>query len=315
MRLAYHVFSAPSPIGLLFLAASGRGLRCLEFLDRRSIKRVIAAKDKAGVPAEWHASLLELKPIADELDAYFNGSLTRFQVPLDPEGSEFQRAVWRELLKIPYGETRTYGQIAKAIGQPGAARAVGLANNQNPLAIVVPCHRVVGSDGDLTGYGGGLPRKRWLLEHEAKFSRATLMPGENISTLHVPEPARRAAERARQLSLFTEAAAARRAADREGARRASLRRPLAKTTAPAKAVTATNSKSAPATKTHARIPAKKSSGAARPARSEKPRGATTGRGAPRRKTAPRASRASSAQSFSRPAAAAKTGARGGGRRA
>src|SRR5204863_3697864 len=94
-----------------------------------------------------------------------------FDVRTDAVGSPFQLAVWNALRAIPYGETRTYGQIAKAIGQPRSARAVGLANNQNPIAIIVPCHRVIGANKSLTGYGGGLPRKRWLLEHEARFSK------------------------------------------------------------------------------------------------------------------------------------------------
>ena len=115
-------------------------------------------------------SLLELKPVVDQLEAYFCGTLTRFDLPLDLAGTDFQLRIWRALRAIPYGQTRTYGQIAKALGQPGAARAVGLANNQNPVPIIVPCHRVIGADGSLTGYGGGLPRKRRLLELEARFA-------------------------------------------------------------------------------------------------------------------------------------------------
>jgi methylated-DNA-[protein]-cysteine S-methyltransferase len=90
-----------------------------------------------------------------------------FDLPLDMRGTDFQRNVWEALLTIPYGETRSYGEIAKQIGRPDRARAVGAANGSNPVSIIVPCHRVIGSDGSLTGYGGGLPRKRWLLDHEA----------------------------------------------------------------------------------------------------------------------------------------------------
>ena len=169
MRLAYHVMSAPGPLGLLFVARSDKGLRHLEFLDKRSIKRAIASHAAGSPGATWEASLIELKDYLDQLEGYFCGALTNFDLPLDPVGSEFQGQVWRALLGIPYGETRTYGQIAKQVGQPGASRAVGLANNQNPLAIVIPCHRVIGADGSMTGYGGGLPRKRWLLAHEAHF--------------------------------------------------------------------------------------------------------------------------------------------------
>src|SRR5262249_54030355 len=127
--------------------------------------------------AEWEASLLDLKPDVDQLEGYFCGALMKFDVPLDLVGSEFQLEVWNALREIPFGETRTYGQIAKAVRQPKAARAVGLANNQNPIAIIIPCHRVIGADGSMVGYGGGLPRKRWLLAHEAHFgalSGATL---------------------------------------------------------------------------------------------------------------------------------------------
>jgi methylated-DNA-[protein]-cysteine S-methyltransferase len=167
MRLAYHVMS--SPVGLLFLARSERGLRYLEFMDRKSIKRMIARHGDALPDAVWEPSLFELKPAVEQLEGYFCGALDRFDLPLDAVGSPFQLEVWRALLEIPYGETRSYGQIAKAIGQPRSARAVGLANNQNPIAIVVPCHRVIGANGALTGYGGGLGRKKWLLQLESKF--------------------------------------------------------------------------------------------------------------------------------------------------
>jgi len=169
MRIAYHVMSAPGPLGLLFLAGTENGLRYLEFLDKRSIKRAIESHRDANPDATWEASLVSLKPYVDQLEGYFCGASTRFDLPLDPIGPEFALRVWKELDRIPYGETRSYGQIAKAIGMPGASRAVGLANNHNPIAIITPCHRVIGADGSLTGYGGGLPRKRWLLAHEAHF--------------------------------------------------------------------------------------------------------------------------------------------------
>jgi methylated-DNA-[protein]-cysteine S-methyltransferase len=102
----------------------------------------------------------------DQLEAYFVGGLTDFTLELRLTGTEFQRRVWEELRKIPYGETRTYGQLADALGHPTASRAVGLANGRNPVGIIVPCHRVVGADGRLTGYGGGLDRKRRLLDFE-----------------------------------------------------------------------------------------------------------------------------------------------------
>jgi methylated-DNA-[protein]-cysteine S-methyltransferase len=109
---------------------------------------------------------------AEELRAYFAGSLRAFSVPLDMEGTEFQLCVWHHLTKIPYGETRSYAQVAEAVGRPKAVRAVGAANGSNPVAIIVPCHRVIGSTGKLTGYGGGLPMKKRLLELEGAWTMA-----------------------------------------------------------------------------------------------------------------------------------------------
>ena len=106
-----------------------------------------------------------------ELRAYFAGELTEFTVPVSaPRGSEFERAVWREMTGIPYGETKTYGEVAKAVGDPGGARAVGVACNRNPVPVIVPCHRIVGAGGKLVGFGGGLPRKVTLLELEASVA-------------------------------------------------------------------------------------------------------------------------------------------------
>lgn len=114
------------------------------------------------------------KAAAEQLDAYFAGTLTRFTLPLAPHGSLFQQRVWAALQEIPYGQTESYGELALRIGSPGAARAVGLANGRNPIGIVIPCHRVVGSDGRLTGYGGGIERKKQLLDLELEFSGAAL---------------------------------------------------------------------------------------------------------------------------------------------
>jgi methylated-DNA-[protein]-cysteine S-methyltransferase len=112
---------------------------------------------------------------AGQLEAYFAGRLTSFDLPLDPAGTEFQRLVWAALREIPYGQTVTYGQLAAALGRPAASRAVGLANGRNPISIIVPCHRVIGSDGSLTGYGGGLDRKRLLLDLEQRTTGISLM--------------------------------------------------------------------------------------------------------------------------------------------
>jgi methylated-DNA-[protein]-cysteine S-methyltransferase len=116
-----------------------------------------------------------LAQAARQLSAYFDGELTAFDLPLRLAGSGFQRAVWAALQDIPYGETISYGELAKRIGQPSASRAVGLANGKNPVSIVVPCHRVIGADGSLTGYGGGMDRKRFLLAHEQRVSGQTLI--------------------------------------------------------------------------------------------------------------------------------------------
>ena len=102
-----------------------------------------------------------------QLEAYFSGERRNFDLELDPEGSDFEKQVWEKLLLIPYGATTTYGEIARKLGDLGASRAVGLANARNPVAIIIPCHRVIGADGGLTGYAGGMHRKRWLLAHEA----------------------------------------------------------------------------------------------------------------------------------------------------
>ncbi len=114
--------------------------------------------------ADSHTSFAE---VAAQLRAYFAGERTEFTLKLDPHGTAFQRRVWDALEKIPFGTTTTYGQIAAELGDPRSTRVVGLANGRNPIAIIIPCHRVIGADGNLTGYGGGMDRKRWLLAHES----------------------------------------------------------------------------------------------------------------------------------------------------
>ncbi|HTE40731.1 MAG TPA: methylated-DNA--[protein]-cysteine S-methyltransferase [Steroidobacteraceae bacterium] len=109
--------------------------------------------------------------VRDQLKAYFAGELHKFDLRLEPEGTSFQKTVWKGLLEIPYGVTESYGELAKRIGHDLGARAVGLANGRNPIGIIIPCHRVIGANGTLTGYGGGLERKQWLLEHEQSHSK------------------------------------------------------------------------------------------------------------------------------------------------
>jgi methylated-DNA-[protein]-cysteine S-methyltransferase len=121
-----------------------------------------------------------LAPVAAQLADYFAGRRLAFDLPLTPVGTAFQQKVWRALRDIPYGRTTTYGEIATGLGQPTASRAVGLANGRNPIAVIVPCHRVIGANGTLTGFGGGLPRKRWLLEHERTVLAART--GEPVAT-------------------------------------------------------------------------------------------------------------------------------------
>jgi methylated-DNA-[protein]-cysteine S-methyltransferase len=146
-----------SPIGPLLLAGDDAGLRYLLFAEGRRPVRP---------DPDWEPDGTTLKEAAEQLEAYFAGRLRQFDVPLAPRGTPFQQEVWRALCDIPYGETTSYGALAERIGRPKAVRAVGLANGSNPIAIIIPCHRVIGSNGSLTGYGGGLATKRALLELE-----------------------------------------------------------------------------------------------------------------------------------------------------
>lgn len=146
-----------TPIGRLRIAADDVGLRY-----------VIFERDKYG-PKDvegWKRDAAGLKTPREQLLAYFAGECSTFDLALNPVGTPFQQTVWRTLAEIPYGRTWSYGDLARRIGEPKAVRAVGAANGRNPLPIVLPCHRVIGSDGSLTGFGGGLPIKRFLLDHE-----------------------------------------------------------------------------------------------------------------------------------------------------
>jgi O-6-methylguanine DNA methyltransferase len=163
-----------SAIGPLFLAASGRGLVALEFDTRFPGQQSIRPnprhlrKEERGF--QFEDSPGQMRPYVDELEEYFAGQRRKFTFLLDLRGTDFQLACWRALLAIPYGETRSYADIARMVGKPNAFRAVGMANNRNPIAVVVPCHRVIASDGTLCGYGGGLDVKRQLLELEGALS-------------------------------------------------------------------------------------------------------------------------------------------------
>ena len=150
-----------SPVGELRLR--GRADGTLEALSMSPWRRV----DDVSTATRDDDAFAEA---VQQLGEYFDGARTQFALHLAPRGTEFQQAVWRILREIPYGATTTYGAIARQLGRPDASRAVGAANGSNPIGIVIPCHRVVGADGRLTGYGGGLPRKRWLLEHEVRYA-------------------------------------------------------------------------------------------------------------------------------------------------
>jgi methylated-DNA-[protein]-cysteine S-methyltransferase len=146
-----------SPIGELLLVGDGDTLSGLYMQDGRKPKAIATGWREASAP---------LADARRQLEEYFAGDRTTFDIPLAAEGAPFEREVWHALEEIPYGETVSYGEIARRVGQPTAARAVGTANGRNPIAVIVPCHRVIGADGSLTGYGGGLERKRLLLELE-----------------------------------------------------------------------------------------------------------------------------------------------------
>ena len=140
-----------TPIGLIAVRADDDAILAIEFVDQRE---------------ETEADSPLLERAVDQLEEYFQGARTRFSLPLAPRGTQFQQQVWQQLLSVNYGQTASYADIARSIGRPKTMRAVGAANGRNPISIVIPCHRVVGSDGSLTGYAGGLARKSWLLALE-----------------------------------------------------------------------------------------------------------------------------------------------------
>ena len=157
-----------SPIGLLTIGISERGLVLLNF----GAERLSPHKQSVA----WVKSEEKTRPYTQELQEYFAGKRKHFTFSLDLRGTKFQKACWRALLRIPYGKTRSYGDIARGVGSPLAYRAVGMANHQNPVAIVVPCHRVIASDGTLGGYGGGLDIKKMLLRLEGARGRVEITP-------------------------------------------------------------------------------------------------------------------------------------------
>lgn len=157
----------PSPIGPIRLTARGNALTGVFMLKHKY--------GPDGFAAEERGASAVLDEAETQLGAYFAGTLRDFDLPLEPDGSDFQRRVWGQLRAIPFGETTSYLALAKRVGDARSVRAVGSANGRNPISIIIPCHRVVGSDGSLVGYGGGLERKRWLLDHEMRVAGLSLM--------------------------------------------------------------------------------------------------------------------------------------------
>ncbi|MBI5497986.1 MAG: methylated-DNA--[protein]-cysteine S-methyltransferase [Deltaproteobacteria bacterium] len=173
MRLRHHVLA--SPLGELLGVVTDEGaVRSLLFVERDGADRALEALGQAGNDLQHDQAALA--NLAGQLAAYFDGRQRSFDLALAPEGTEFERRVWAELVRIPYGETRSYRDVAVAVGAAGAERAVGRANGRNPVAIIIPCHRVVGADGKLVGYAGGLWRKEHLLQLEGALKQRALFP-------------------------------------------------------------------------------------------------------------------------------------------
>ncbi|GLS31814.1 O-6-methylguanine DNA methyltransferase [Mesorhizobium albiziae] len=159
-----------TPIGPMIAVADAHALHILEFLERKALATEVKKLRKATGSAIVFGRTEVIDRIETELSAYFAGNSSVFEIRLAPLGTPFERQVWEALRKIPAGETASYSGLAAGMGNPAAVRAVGHANGANPIAIVIPCHRVVGAGGELTGYGGGLWRKHWLIEHERRMA-------------------------------------------------------------------------------------------------------------------------------------------------
>jgi methylated-DNA-[protein]-cysteine S-methyltransferase len=171
-----HSTTHRTPVGELTLVASDQGLRAILWPKLSPQRAGIRPRPRRDPDHPI------LRKTARQLDEYFAGTRITFDLPLDLDGTRFQLAAWRSLADIPYGATTTYGRQAAALGIPKAARALGSANGANPVCIVLPCHRVIGADGSLTGFGGGLPTKQWLLDHEARVLAQHLNSGEGVGS-------------------------------------------------------------------------------------------------------------------------------------
>ena len=157
-----------SPIGNMIGGATDKGICFLEWHDRGGVERILSRVENRYNKSLEQGSSELLRKLQNELSNYFDGTLTKFRVPIDVSGTKFENRVWGKLLNIQYGKTRSYGEIASELGKPGASRAVGKANGSNYLSIIIPCHRVIESNGKLRGYGGGLERKQYLLDLESR---------------------------------------------------------------------------------------------------------------------------------------------------
>jgi len=158
-----------SPIGELLLVGDGTLITQLLMRNQKYYD--------SESQQDWQRDDGIFRVAREQLESYFAGELRTFDLPLAPTGTAFQRKVWQALRDIPFGQTESYGALARRINSPKASRAVGLANGHNPISIIIPCHRVIGANGSLTGYGGGIERKRWLLEHEGYLNKSTSQPG------------------------------------------------------------------------------------------------------------------------------------------
>jgi methylated-DNA-[protein]-cysteine S-methyltransferase len=176
MTTTYYTY-IDSPLGRICLEGDGDFLTGLHMPDH---------KHWSGIDPSWQQTDSPFVTIRDQLTEYFAGERQQFDVPLKLTGTPFQNRVWQELARIPFGETITYAELARRIGRPTAFRAVGHANGQNPISIIVPCHRVVATSGQLTGYGGGLPNKQWLLEHECRVKNCSTRSHSPVAVLPSP---------------------------------------------------------------------------------------------------------------------------------
>ncbi len=176
MSILFTTFE--SPVGPLLLMSDGQSLIGLH---------TDSDKHRPAMQPDWieEDEAVPFAEVKAQLRGYFEGRLSEFDLPLAPQGTEFQEGVWKELCGIPYGETISYAELARRIGNPNASRAVGMANSRNPISIIVPCHRVIGADNSLTGYAGGLERKRMLLAHEAENAGKRPARGVNAKFVRI----------------------------------------------------------------------------------------------------------------------------------